>query len=109
MFVRIFLRKISILLPVFLLLGILVASHAYAQTSGATLPGTVTDQSRPPSKLGRIAANGALERRSLWLAPARSRITTGWMGSRSTIMTMALQEAFWAAIWAWTQYRNFQC
>jgi outer membrane receptor protein involved in Fe transport len=45
MFVGIFLRKISILLPVVLAVGILVASHAYAQTSGATLSGTVTDQS----------------------------------------------------------------
>jgi len=45
MFVRIFPRKISVLVPVFLAMGILLASHADAQTSGATLSGTVTDQS----------------------------------------------------------------
>src|SRR5258705_3852256 len=40
-----FQRKISILMPVFLTLGILLATHAYAQISGATLSGTVTDPS----------------------------------------------------------------
>src|ERR1700704_5083783 len=45
MLVRMFQRKISILMPVFLTLGILLSTHAYAQTSGATLSGTVTDQS----------------------------------------------------------------
>ncbi len=45
MLVRMFQRKISILMPVFLTLGILLATHAYAQISGATLPGTVTDPS----------------------------------------------------------------
>ena len=45
MLVRMFHRKISILMPVFLTLGILLATHAYAQISGATLSGTVTDPS----------------------------------------------------------------
>jgi len=45
MLVRMFQRKISILMPVFLTLGILLATHAYAQISGATLSGTVTDPS----------------------------------------------------------------
>src|SRR3977135_668406 len=43
--VRMFQRKISILMPAFLTLGILLAPHAYAQLSGATLSGTVTDPS----------------------------------------------------------------
>jgi hypothetical protein len=45
MLVRMFQRKIRILMPVFLTMSVLLASHAYAQTSGATLSGTVTDQS----------------------------------------------------------------
>ena len=45
MLVRMFQRKINILMPLFLAIGILLASHAYAQISGATLSGTVTDQS----------------------------------------------------------------
>ena len=45
MLVRIFPGKISILMPLFLAMGILLASHAGAQTSGATLSGTVADQS----------------------------------------------------------------
>ena len=45
MLVRMFQRKIRILMPVFLTMCVLLASHAYAQTSGATLSGTVTDQS----------------------------------------------------------------
>ena len=45
MFVRIFPRKISVVVPVFLAMAILLASQARAQTSGATLSGTVTDQS----------------------------------------------------------------
>src|SRR5712672_3151999 len=45
MLVRIFPGKINILMPLFLALGIFLASHAGAQTSGATLSGTVTDQS----------------------------------------------------------------
>src|SRR5258708_16109756 len=44
MFVRILQRKNSILIPVFLVV-ILLASHASDQISGATLSGTVTDQS----------------------------------------------------------------
>src|SRR6202521_2830585 len=38
-------RKNSTPILVFLAIGYLLASHAYAQTSGATLSGTVTDQS----------------------------------------------------------------
>jgi len=45
MLVRIFPGKINFLMPLFLALGILLTSHARAQTSGATLSGTVTDQS----------------------------------------------------------------
>jgi hypothetical protein len=45
MLVRIFPGKMDILMPLFLAMGILLASHARAQTSGATLSGTVTDQS----------------------------------------------------------------
>ncbi len=45
MLVRMFQRKIRILMPVFLTMCVLLASHAYAQTSGATLSGTVSDQS----------------------------------------------------------------
>ena len=45
MLVKMFQRKIHILMPVFLTMCVLLASHAYAQTSGATLSGTVTDQS----------------------------------------------------------------
>jgi Carboxypeptidase regulatory-like domain/TonB-dependent Receptor Plug Domain/TonB dependent receptor len=44
MLVTILQRKNSILVAVFLV-GMLLASHAYAQISGATLSGTVTDQS----------------------------------------------------------------
>ena len=44
MLVRMLQRKNSILIAV-ILVRILLASHAYAQISGATLSGTVTDQS----------------------------------------------------------------
>src|ERR1700737_364585 len=43
--VRIFRARIKILIPLLLAMGILLASHADAQISGATLSGTVTDQS----------------------------------------------------------------
>src|SRR4029077_13145844 len=45
MLVRKLQRKNSILMPMFFVIGTFFASHAYAQTSGATLSGTVTDQS----------------------------------------------------------------
>src|ERR1700681_2982832 len=45
MLVKICRRKINVLLPVFLAMCILLASRVGAQTSGATLSGTVTDQS----------------------------------------------------------------
>jgi len=45
MLVRKFQRKISILMPMFFAIGTFFASHAYAQISGATLSGTVTDAS----------------------------------------------------------------
>src|SRR3984893_18550183 len=41
----IFRRKFSVVVPLFLAMGILLSSHAYAQISGATLSGTVTDPS----------------------------------------------------------------
>src|SRR6202047_5440807 len=45
MLVRKFRRKVSMLVPMFFVIGTFCASHAYAQISGATLSGTVTDQS----------------------------------------------------------------
>lgn len=45
MLVRMFQKKVSILVPVFLTIGILLPIRAYAQIAGATLSGTVTDQS----------------------------------------------------------------
>src|ERR1700730_8708555 len=45
MLVRIYRRKSNVLLPVFLAMCILLASRVGAQTSGATLSGTVADQS----------------------------------------------------------------
>src|ERR1700681_2507811 len=45
MLVKICRRKINVLLPVFLAMCILLASRVGAQTSGATLSGTVADQS----------------------------------------------------------------
>src|ERR1700680_4469053 len=45
MLVRIYRRKINVLLPVCLAMCILLASRVGAQISGATLSGTVTDQS----------------------------------------------------------------
>src|ERR1700688_4636200 len=45
MLVKICRRKINVLLPVFLAMCVLLASRVGAQTSGATLSGTVTDQS----------------------------------------------------------------
>jgi Carboxypeptidase regulatory-like domain/TonB dependent receptor-like, beta-barrel/TonB-dependent Receptor Plug Domain len=45
MLVRKFQRKVSMLMPMFFAIGAFFASHAYAQISGATLSGTVTDQS----------------------------------------------------------------
>jgi len=43
--IRFFLGKINILMSLFLAMGVLLASRADAQISGATLSGTVTDQS----------------------------------------------------------------
>jgi hypothetical protein len=45
MLVRMFPRKLCALMPVILVMGICLVSHAHAQIAGATLSGTVTDQS----------------------------------------------------------------
>jgi hypothetical protein len=45
MLVRIILQRKNSILISMILMRILLASHAYAQISGATLSGTVTDQS----------------------------------------------------------------
>jgi hypothetical protein len=45
MLVRIILQRTNSILISMILMCILLASHAYAQISGATLSGTVTDQS----------------------------------------------------------------
>ena len=45
MLVRMFPRKICTLVPVILVMSTFWVSHAHAQIAGATLSGTVTDQS----------------------------------------------------------------
>src|SRR5712672_270641 len=70
MLVRIFPGKINILMPLFLAIGILLASHAGAQTSGATLSGTVTDQS------GGVVPQAAISIKNIATGITRSSTTS---------------------------------
>jgi hypothetical protein len=69
-------------------------------TDLATLqPGVQAIQAQIPFTAGLRAGTEAMEIRLLFLALARSRITTGWTGSASTTTRMGVREACWAAIW----------
>jgi hypothetical protein len=63
-------EKINILMPLFLVMGILLASHADAQISGATLSGTVTDQS------GGVVPQAAISIKNVATAITRSNTTS---------------------------------
>src|ERR1700737_2599088 len=69
MLVRMLQRKNSILISV-ILVRILLASHAYAQISGATLSGTVTDQS------GGVVPQATISIKNVATGITRSNTTT---------------------------------
>src|ERR1700736_2802845 len=70
MFVRIFPGKIRVLVPVCLAICMILASNANAQTSGATLSGTVTDQS------GGVVPQATISIKNVATGITRSNTTT---------------------------------
>ena len=66
--------KINNLMPLFLVIGILLASHADAQISGATLSGTVTDQS------GGVVPQATISIKNVATGITRSNTTSAEIG-----------------------------